>query len=200
MIQMSETNMDCWEGCYDEKTQWAMKMQSKIIDGVEHNYCPKCNRVWPLDWDQYRRCPHEVKQRSLTHYFKHKEQNPEPFEEDSTEVTVNCTHCYGIGTTMKEFRPTPNYTSGIDIEVECDHCGGSGKTTMLGPKHCQHKEREIGDPMKLTGEGCSNEPQYKCEAQNWCNGDWVCGEHWVKHDWHDWSCVICSQEYAVYGN
>ena len=76
----------------------------------------------------------------------------------------------------------------------------SGKTTMLGPKHCQHKEREIGNPMKLTGEGCSNEPQYKCEAQNWCNGDWVCGEHWVEHDWHDWSCVICSQEYAVYGN
>ena len=68
------------------------------------------------------------------------------------------------------------------------------------PKHCQHKEREIGNPMKLTGEGCSNEPQHKCEAQNWCNGDWVCGEHWVEHDWHDWSCVICSQEYAVYGN
>jgi len=78
----SEKNMDCWEGCYDEKTQWAMKMQSKIIDDIEYNYCPKCNTAWPLDWDQYRVTPHEVKQRSLNQHFKHKEQNPELFEDD----------------------------------------------------------------------------------------------------------------------
>jgi Zn-finger nucleic acid-binding protein len=78
----NEKNMDCWDGCYDEKTQWAMKMQSKIIDGVEYNYCPKCNRAWPLDWDQYRVCPHEVMQRSLNHHFKMKEQNPQDYWPD----------------------------------------------------------------------------------------------------------------------
>jgi len=48
---------------------------------------------------------------------------------------------------------------------ECDHCGGFGKTTVLRPKYCQHKQRK-------SGEGCSNEAQFK---RGWKG--WVCVEH-----------------------
>ena len=74
---MSEKNKYCWDGCYDEKNQRAMKMQSKIIDDVEYNYCPKCNTAWPLDWKQIVGCSHEDTQWSINQHFKYKEENPQ---------------------------------------------------------------------------------------------------------------------------
>ena len=76
-ILMSEKNKYCWDGCYDEKTEWKALMQSKIIDDVEYNYCPKCNTAWPLDWEQIVMVPEEIRQRGISRYIRDKEENPQ---------------------------------------------------------------------------------------------------------------------------
>jgi len=67
----------CWDGCYDKKTEWKALMQSKIIDEIEYNYCPKCNQAWPLDWEQIVMVPEEIRQRGISKYIRDKEQNPQ---------------------------------------------------------------------------------------------------------------------------
>jgi len=78
---MSEKYIYCWEGCYDEKTDYIVVMVPKIINGVEYNHCPKCVRTWPLDWVQMKGTPPQFKQRSISKYIRYKEQNPELFED-----------------------------------------------------------------------------------------------------------------------
>lgn len=219
-------NEYCWNGCYDEKTEWMVVMKPTKPHGYNQGpgapirwlvsgpgdangelirySCPKCDSGWWMDDG-----PRDIQESRSNRKY--------PLElgekygidvhwgmEDKDDWTEeNCIHCDGKGAAKKS-RAMINHKNGIDLEVECDHCGGSGKTTVLRPKYCQHDKTGQWIRGELvendSAEGCSNEAQFKCEAQNWCNGDWVCVEHWVVHAYHDWSCVICSDEYAAHGN
>ena len=66
----SERYEYCWEGCYDEETDWIVKTEIRIIEGEEYVHCPNCGRVWYMDHVQIKMYPKNIRQRGISSQYE----------------------------------------------------------------------------------------------------------------------------------
>jgi hypothetical protein len=67
----SERYEYCWQGCYDEETDWIVETTILEVEGFEKLvYCPKCHETWALDYVQIKWMPRNLRQRGISSQYE----------------------------------------------------------------------------------------------------------------------------------
>jgi hypothetical protein len=61
----------CWQGCYDEETDWIVETTILEVEGYEKLvYCPKCHQTWDIDHVQIKKYPRNLRQRGISSQYE----------------------------------------------------------------------------------------------------------------------------------